>query len=112
MLQLLLLLLLKLAPLLLEPLLELLLLLVVVTSIRCIDGRSLGRWRRCWIGKLHSPVRGRVDGGAWGRRWWCCCRPLRVQLLLQLSVCVVLATEVLPHVTSQSCRRRSWLRRE
>ena len=111
----LLLLLLKLAPLLLESLIELLLLmLMMMMGIRRNGGRSLGRWRRCWIGKLHCPARGCVDGGAWGRtrRWWCCCRPLRVQLLLQLSICVVLATQVLPHVTPQSCRRRGLLRRE
>jgi hypothetical protein len=68
----LLLLLLKLAPLLLESLIELLLMLMMMMmGIRRNGGRSLGRWRRCWIGKLHCPARGCVDGGAWGRtRMW------------------------------------------
>jgi hypothetical protein len=67
------LLLLKLAPLLLESLIELLLIMMMMMmmGIRRNGGRSLGRWRRCWIGKLHCPARGCVDGGAWGRtRMW------------------------------------------
>jgi hypothetical protein len=68
----LLLLLLKLAPLLLESLIKLLLMMMMMMmGIRRNGGRSLGRWRRCWIGKLHCPARGCVDGGAWGRtRMW------------------------------------------